>query len=229
MDLIIEVAECYYRLALSKAVRRDLSGAVRFARNTCLLNENHEKAARLLELCLYELGEENTVLNDVNKLKSARMKQTIFGKVADIQKKGIEQTNTEQKYPGISVDARREVIEQTRMKQVALGKAADTKRGNNEQTRTKQTPLEKPIDISKEIIERISVLAQQRKWRKALRLVSSIPHQSVRVLNIQGCLYACAQRYKRAARLFSDALEKDHANLLAAKGLIESTQRQKLF
>jgi hypothetical protein len=47
----------YYRLALAAAQRHDLSGAVRYARYTLALNAEHEGAAKLLELCLDELGE----------------------------------------------------------------------------------------------------------------------------------------------------------------------------
>jgi tetratricopeptide (TPR) repeat protein len=46
----------YYRLALSAAVRRDLSEAAVYARYACILDETHKNAAKLLGLCLYELG-----------------------------------------------------------------------------------------------------------------------------------------------------------------------------
>jgi tetratricopeptide (TPR) repeat protein len=49
-------ASQYYRLALSAATRRDLSRAALYARYACLLDEGHGNAARLLGLCLYELG-----------------------------------------------------------------------------------------------------------------------------------------------------------------------------
>ena len=51
------LAERYYRLALSAAARRNLSCATEYARYACLLDAMHKDAAKLLKLCLYELGE----------------------------------------------------------------------------------------------------------------------------------------------------------------------------
>jgi tetratricopeptide (TPR) repeat protein len=47
----------HYRLALAAAQRRDLNNAALYARYALALNPNHEGAAKLLELCLDELGE----------------------------------------------------------------------------------------------------------------------------------------------------------------------------
>jgi tetratricopeptide (TPR) repeat protein len=124
----------YYRLALSAAVRRDLSGAVIYARYACLLAPENEDAAKLLELCLYELGENSS------------------GEVAD---DGFDQ---------------------------------------------------------------VRALAAQKKWRKAEQAARAIPHQSVRVLNIRGCLLAAAKRYAQAAGCFAAAMNKDRFNRLASAG-----------
>ena len=55
---------------------------------------------------------------------------------------------------------------------------------------------------------------------RAMSSLKTLPHQSVRVLNIQGCLCAIAGKYAKAARFFALALEKDTGNKLAAAGLI---------
>ena len=47
----------YYRLALSAAASRNLSGAVLYARYAVLLDREHQNAEKLLGLCLRELGE----------------------------------------------------------------------------------------------------------------------------------------------------------------------------
>jgi len=54
--LMAELSKGYYRLALSSAARRDLSGAERLARYARLLDEQNENAAKLLEICRHELG-----------------------------------------------------------------------------------------------------------------------------------------------------------------------------
>jgi len=133
--IILELADILYRLALSLASQRDLSGAVRLSRYACQLNKNHEKAIKLLEICLHELGNLNPE--------------------------------------------------------------------------------------SDESYEQIRIPVKQKKWRKAISHAKSTPHRSVRILNIQGCIYACAKRYKKAAQAFSEALEKDKHNKTATSGLAE--------
>jgi len=145
LTLNLDFAKRYYRLALSRAVRRDLGGAIRLARYACILDEKHENAAKLLALCLYESAGE----------------------------------------PG-------------------AGPGSDE-------------------------IEQIRAAAQQKKWRKAIRLANALPHRSVRVINTQGCLYACAKRYGKAARAFAEALDKDSANELAAASLAEIAKRRRGF
>jgi tetratricopeptide (TPR) repeat protein len=60
------------------------------------------------------------------------------------------------------------------------------------------------------------------KWRLALKAAESIPHQSVRVLNIRGLILASAGRYAAAAKLFSAAFEKDRGGHAAPMYLKES-------
>ena len=72
--------------------------------------------------------------------------------------------------------------------------------------------------------QKILVPVKLKKWRKAARFAGEAPHQSVRILNIRGCIYACAKRYGKAAREFSQALEKDKGNKLAAAGLAGALQ-----
>ena len=129
----------YYRLALSAASQRNLTEAVRLARYACMFDESHENAARLVKLCMYELG--NLNLNPM-------------------------------------------------------------------------------FDAGQ-----IKVYVKQKKWRKAARLVKSFPHQNVYALNILGCIYACAKRYGMATRFFSQALDKDRGNRLAAAGLKSITSK----
>jgi tetratricopeptide (TPR) repeat protein len=77
--------------------------------------------------------------------------------------------------------------------------------------------------------ERFSFLAGQKKWKAAALAVQRVPHQSVRLLNIQGCFWALAKRYTRAADCFARALVKDRGNRLAADALAEFGRRRKSF
>lgn len=72
-------------------------------------------------------------------------------------------------------------------------------------------------------------LIRRNSWRKAARIMRSIPHQSVRVLNAQGCLFAAAGRYAKAERFFAKALEKDRGNSLASECLTETVKLRKLW
>jgi len=67
------------------------------------------------------------------------------------------------------------------------------------------------------------------KWRAALRAAQSIPHQSVRLLNIRGCILAGAKRYAEAGRLFALAAEKDRGGRAAPEYLKETAKRRKSF
>jgi tetratricopeptide (TPR) repeat protein len=131
--------ERYYRMALAAAVRRDLAGAVLYARYALALNVEHPGAAKLLELCLDELGE-------------------VAGGYDDL--------------------------------------------------------------------DRVRVLAGQKKWCAAEKAARAIPRQSVHILNIRGCLLAAAKRYARAADCFARALTMDRSNALAAEGFAETSSRR---
>jgi tetratricopeptide (TPR) repeat protein len=137
----IDLEKRYYRLALSAAVRRDLSGAAIYARYVCLVDPENGDAAKLLELCLYELG---------------------------------------------------------------VGGADDG-------------------------FDQVRAVVAQKKWRKAEQAAQAISHQSVRVLNIRGCLLASAQRYAQAADCFATALSKDRFNRLAAAGFTETAAQRRWF
>ncbi|MDR3191569.1 MAG: hypothetical protein LBT87_00720 [Treponema sp.] len=79
------------------------------------------------------------------------------------------------------------------------------------------------------IPERIGLLAGQKKWQAAAKAAKDVPHQSVRLLNIQGCLWALAKRYEQAADCFAKVLEKDRGNTLAPEALAEIGRRWKRF
>jgi tetratricopeptide (TPR) repeat protein len=150
----------YYRLALSAASRRDISGAARYAYRACLIGGAGGGAFRLLGLCLYELGEPEAL--------------RYFSSDSPEQAAARKEFN-------------RMMVEW----------------------------------------ERIRVLVDRKKWRKAIRRAEQIPCRNVRVLNLHGCLLACAGRYGEAARFFAEALEKDRGNRLASAGLTEALNRRK--
>jgi tetratricopeptide (TPR) repeat protein len=78
-------------------------------------------------------------------------------------------------------------------------------------------------------LERITSLAGQKKWYAAIAAAKAVPHQSVRLLNIQGCLWFLAKRYAQAAACFAQALSKDRGNRLAADALVEISRRRTYF
>jgi tetratricopeptide (TPR) repeat protein len=126
----------YYRLGLAAAKRRDLSAALRYAVFARILNPGHGEAARLEEICRYELGESIEALRDPE-------------------------------------------------------------------------------------LEGIRLLAGQKKWKAAAAAAKALPHQSVRLLNVQACFWALAKRYALAADCFTKALVKDRGNTLALEALAE--------
>jgi tetratricopeptide (TPR) repeat protein len=79
------------------------------------------------------------------------------------------------------------------------------------------------------VLERIGLLAEQKKWKAAAKEAGAVSHRSVRLLNIQGCLWALAKRYAPAADCFAGALAKDRGNTLAADALAELGRRRKCF
>ncbi|MDR1467954.1 MAG: hypothetical protein LBT00_01530 [Spirochaetaceae bacterium] len=84
-------------------------------------------------------------------------------------------------------------------------------------------------NADREKMERVSALAGAKKWRAAANVARSISSQSVRLLNIQGCLWVMANRYAQAADCFTKALAKDRGNRLAADALVEIGKRRMYF
>lgn len=145
-------ADLYYQMALCAARKRDITQAAAYAHYCCELFSDHERAAKLLEICLCELGDLN------------------------IRRQGGE--------------------------------------GREEAS-------------IRDMCTEIRGLAQSGKWRKAAHRAAAESVQNVRMLNIQGCIHACAGHFGTSARYFSKALEKDRGNHLALKGLMEATSRKK--
>lgn len=157
------LGERYYRLALSAAAQRDLSGAAEYARHAMRLGAENPNAPKLLGLCLYELGE----LGAAHALLAGSP---------------------------------------------ALAQAAGEERARAESG-----------------LEQVQALVRQKKIRRAVRAARAIPHQSVRVLNIRGCLYGGMGRYGAAVDCFSKALEKDRGNRLASAGLTDALRQRTCF
>jgi hypothetical protein len=78
-------------------------------------------------------------------------------------------------------------------------------------------------------LEGLALLVGQKKWKAAARALRGVPGQSVRLLNIQGCLWALAKRYALAEYCFAGALEKDRGNRLAAEALAELGRRPRFW
>jgi tetratricopeptide (TPR) repeat protein len=68
--------------------------------------------------------------------------------------------------------------------------------------------------------DRLGLLAGQKKWKAAVLAAKDLSPQTVRLLNIRGCLWALAKRYRPAADCFTRALAKDRGNALAAEALV---------
>jgi hypothetical protein len=77
--------------------------------------------------------------------------------------------------------------------------------------------------------ERIALLVRQKKWAAAARAAGAVSDRSVRLLNIEGCLWALARRYTPAMDCFASALAKDRGSTLAADALAETGWRRKCF
>jgi hypothetical protein len=77
--------------------------------------------------------------------------------------------------------------------------------------------------------ERLRLLAGQKKWKAAALAARGVSRQTVRLLNIQGCLWALAKRYDLGADCFSGALAKDRGNTLAAEALASLGRRRNCF
>jgi tetratricopeptide (TPR) repeat protein len=78
-------------------------------------------------------------------------------------------------------------------------------------------------------LNQIALLAGQKKWKAAALAAKDVSCQSVRLLTIQGCLWALAKRYGPAMDCFAKALEKDRGNILAAKALAELGRRRRFL
>ena len=78
-------------------------------------------------------------------------------------------------------------------------------------------------------LEGIALLAGRKKWKAAALAARGLSCQSVRLLNIQGCLWALAKRYGSAADCFAQALERDRGNTLAAEALVRLGRRRKFL
>jgi hypothetical protein len=77
--------------------------------------------------------------------------------------------------------------------------------------------------------ERIRVLAEQKKWKAAALAAREVSDRSVRLLAVQGCLWALAKRYVPAMDCFAQVLAKDRGNRLAAEALAELGRQRKYF
>jgi thioredoxin-like negative regulator of GroEL len=81
--------------------------------------------------------------------------------------------------------------------------------------------------LTKAGLEAVERLIRRGRWRAALKAAEQIPHQSVRLLNIRGCILAGAKRYAGAGRLFALAEEKDRGAAEAPAYLREAAKRAK--
>jgi tetratricopeptide (TPR) repeat protein len=137
-----EIGARYFRLALGAAEQRDLSAALGYVSFARILDPGHGGAARLEELCRYELG-------------------------------------------------------------------TDGDEGQG--------------------LEKVGLLAGKKKWKEAANAARDFPRQNARLLNIQGCLWALAKRYARAADCFARALAVDRGDRLAAEALAGLARQRAFF
>jgi hypothetical protein len=84
-------------------------------------------------------------------------------------------------------------------------------------------------DAQEPELETVGRLARQKKWKAAALAARELPRQSVRLLTMQGCLWALAKNDARATDCFAGALAKDRGNRLAADALAEIARRRKWF
>jgi tetratricopeptide (TPR) repeat protein len=89
------------------------------------------------------------------------------------------------------------------------GELSDEVRIENERTR--------------ETIRQARELAARKKWRKADAVLRSNMRQSVRILNIRGCMKAVSGSRRSAAQLFALALKKDTGNRDTRAYLIQAS------
>jgi hypothetical protein len=84
-------------------------------------------------------------------------------------------------------------------------------------------------DPGEPALEGLMPLIRQKKWKAAAVEAKRLPHQSVWLLTVQGCLWALAKRYDPAIGCFAGALARDRGNLLAANALAELNRRRKFL
>ena len=78
-------------------------------------------------------------------------------------------------------------------------------------------------------LEAVRGLAAKKKWREAACAAHTLPHQNLRVFNIQGCPLALAKDYAKGADCFALALAKDRYSRLAAEGIAKLSSKRKSF
>jgi hypothetical protein len=74
---------------------------------------------------------------------------------------------------------------------------------------------------SEQIPEQVITLIQQKNWLEAARVLEKVSQQSVRLLSVQGCLWALLNRWVLSADYFARVLEKDRGNQLALEVLTQ--------
>jgi hypothetical protein len=85
------------------------------------------------------------------------------------------------------------------------------------------------IELGEEpALSRIAQLVAEKKW-KAAAVAAKGARQNVRLLAIQGCLWALAKRSGPAADCFAQALARDRGNALAAEALAELGRKRSLL
>ena len=129
------------------------------------------------------------------------------------------------------------MIDAQNMKAVALMELCAYEMGEYREIQelfaTERSLFDVAIDEEKSLIDdllvQVRVFVQQKKWRKAILALQAIPHQSVRILNIMGCLFALSGRFGTASEYFAKALALDCGNRLAMAGFADSVKRRKRF
>jgi tetratricopeptide (TPR) repeat protein len=219
----------YYRLALAEAARRNLSGAVLYARYAAALDPEHQNAVQLLRLCLYELGESG----DMEKFPEESL-----GACGTLRN-SYEETPDFTHFEAPLGVCKEDFCDKSQKSSVLGAKphklleACGILRNSHEET-PDFTHFEAPTELnipqdSEECLEKIKSLGAEKKWREAAQAARALPQQSVRVLNIQGCLWALAGNRPKAVNCFAQALRKDRFNRLAAEGLAELPPKRRFL
>ena len=94
-----------------------------------------------------------------------------------------------------------------------------------------QDDINRPLDALellrciKHHIEGKNAVARVLTRLRARSYISDISEDSLRALNIKACAFALIGDYKKAAKFFAKALERDQGNTLAARGLRQVCER----